>query len=193
MSGPERGKVAIEIGAENWAQELLPELPAEKAAQLGPDRDILFEGLVEFIRRERPEGVDVSTASSEDGVAADAALLLPGARIHIRVTPEVRPTLLDAVKVAAAYILFGGNPAAGGVVLSIDLAYRIFDKATKLDEDELTIVTTLIDLRRGGGSSPTTAELQAALPDLGELERRLEELTEKEVVARDADGWIVNF
>jgi hypothetical protein len=135
----------------------------------------------------------VEVPEDEATVAADAALMLPGARLHIRATPEVGPTVKDVVKIALVYVIAGGSLLAGGVALSIDLGYRMYEKATKLDEQEVTIVMTLLDLRRGKGAPPTTAELGAALPDLEGLDARLEALAEKGVVVEDSGTWAVNF
>jgi hypothetical protein len=186
-NGPE-----LEVDAENWVQELVPGLSSDDVARLGPDRDILFEALVEFVQKERPQGVEVERVTEREAVAADAALLLPGAWIHIRATPELKPTIKDIVSVVVVYVLRGGDPLAGGIALTIDLAYRFFEKATKLDQDELRIVMTLLDLGRGGEGSGTE-KLQQALPDLEGVEERLEELAEKKVVRGDSGGWIVNF
>jgi len=187
------GEPGFEVDAESWLRELLPELPAEEAARLGPDRDILFEALVEFVREERPEGVEVRTEADEEGVAADAALLLPGVRIHVRAKPEAWPTLKDAVKVAVTYAVAGGDPVAGGVALSVDLGYRIIERATRLSTDELAIVMALLDLGRGEEGRPTSARVHAALPELEGVGERLDELAGKEVLAGGPDGWVVNF
>jgi hypothetical protein len=193
MSGAGLPAGGIEVDAENWVERLAPDLPAEDAAALGPDRDILFEALVELVGNGGIEGAVVEMPEDEATVAADAALMLPGARLHIRATPEVGPTVKDLVKIALVYVIAGGSLLAGGVALSIDLGYRMYEKATKLDEQEVRIVMTLLDLRRGQGAPPTMARVEAALPDLEGLDARLAALVGKGVVAEDSGAWAVYF
>jgi hypothetical protein len=184
--------VVLAVDADNWVQEMAPDLPPRDVAQLGPDREIIFEALVEFLQAERPEDLELEVPEDEKGVAADAPLLLPGARIHIRVRPELGPTIKDAVKIAVGYAL-GADPATAGAALSIDLVYRIFTRVTKLEKEEVEIVMMLLDLRRGEGSPPSTAQLGAALPELGDPAGRLEALAEKRVIAEESGGWVVSF
>jgi hypothetical protein len=192
VSSPEQPLPPLTLSAEDWDEQILDPAAAEALAALGPSRDVIFEALVEFLERVDYEGVVVTSDTEGEGVAADAPLLLPGVRIHIGVAAAARAAIVGAVKAAALFALTDGDPVGSGISLTIDFADRILQSVSRLDPEQLTIVIAALDLTRGaGGTLPTSADLRAALPDLGDLEGQLETLAERGVVREQSGRWKV--
>lgn len=179
---------SIEIDAENWPRVLLPDLPEQDVALLGPDRDVIFDALIEVMGRDAPEGVVVSTARDEPSVAADAALLLPGARLHVQTKEATRHLVQGVVRIAALLAISGNEPGGEIIGLSVALASQIIEKASRLDAVELEIAAALASLQRSG-SSPTEADLEELLPEVSDLGDRLSSLRDRGVVSSESSRW----
>lgn len=192
MSAAEPQPGVVDLGADDWVALALPDLSAADRERLGPARDVIFESLVDYVRGSELSGVAVVSPADGGGVSADAALLLSGARVHIQLGAAARQSLLDGLKVLALLALADGKAALVG--FSVDFGSRVLARVTRLDEDELRLVTALAQVNRGaGGSGSTLAELEAELPDEEDLAGRLMRLADKGVVSTEGDRWAVAF
>jgi len=184
----------LEVDAENWVSVLVPDLPAEDAAALGPDQDILFEALAEVLSRGEMDGVAVEVAEGEPTVAADAALFLPGARIHIQATGAAKQLVTGMARLAVFSVLGDVDVDNEVVGASIGAAIELFSKVSRLEPADVEVVAALASLNRGRtGATATDAELRRVLPGVEGLEDRLDALRERGVLERRDDGWAVSL
>jgi len=191
---PDEPGDSLTLDAENWQDELLP---TDEAAALGEiDREIIFDALVAYLEKNGSEDLRVERGEAAgDTLGADAPLLLPGTRIHVRAGSSAREALVRLVRGATVYAIVGG--AAGlAASFSVDLVIGVFEKTSRLSEEEAEIVRTILALRKAEGRPATAEELARALPESqrGELEKHLTALQERKVVIeKDGGGWRVAF
>jgi hypothetical protein len=197
MSGPEPGTGAgsLILDAENWQEELLPDLSPDDREFLSEiDQGIIFDALVEFADR-LSEVMQVRTEGSENAMSADAPWLVPGTRIHIRAGASARETVKRLVRMATVFAIVGvANPAAGFVGLTVDLVLDIFERTSRLSDVEVDIVRSLIELRKSRGDSlPTEADLRRLVPNVKGLTAHLNSLKDRGIITGSRDGWKVAF
>jgi hypothetical protein len=191
-----QGDDQLTLDAETWQRELLPDLSVADAELISElDREIIFDALVEFANREHQGIMLVQTGASQSAMSADAPLLIPGTRIHIQAGAVARDAVKRLVRIAAIFAVVGAsNPSAAFVGLTVDLVLEIFEKTSRLDDVEVDIVRSLMELHKSSGDDfPTKADLGRTLPDVKQLGKRLNSLKARGVVASCEGGWKVTF
>jgi hypothetical protein len=180
----------LTLEAENWQRVLR----VEEAADLGEiHREIIFGALAAYAEQ-GGDGMHVEVADgTEANLSADAPLLLPGTRIHIQVGGSAKAAVKGLVRTAALFALTGSGIPEAAAPLSIDIVLEVFNKISRLSEEEAEIVRTLLFLRRMKGRLPTEEELARTLPGMDDLDDRLSSLRDRKVIVERDGGLRVVF
>ncbi len=186
----ERSAAGWTLNAETWQSQLLS---ADEARELDDAAgEIVFAALVEYARQADVAILDVEEETGEDSLSADAALLVPGTRIHVQAGDTARNTIKGLVRSGVLFVISGDPTAFVG--LSVDLMLGVFGTVSRLNEDEAATVRALLELSRSDGGEPSRQEdLARVLPDLEDRERVVDGLVERGVVAREAGRLRVVF
>jgi hypothetical protein len=187
----------IFIGRSTWPKDLELDLPnADLQSIPAPDREAFFDGLLKFLSLRNDVEIVSDNQDSRLVKGTSAPLLIPKTRIFIRFGDSFHDWYKKLIRTAAMFTIVGNlSPYAAFVGLSLDLAFAVFEKLSRLDEVDRNIVSTILELtKHKGGAKPSTAEVATVLKNLDcDLDARLSSLKSRGILREEEQDWLVVF
>lgn len=160
------------------------------------DKEALFDGMCEFFSRTDGAVIMNIKEESKDRIGATASLLIPGARIFIRFDEAIKTWSKRLIRTVALFAIVGTiNPLYAFAGLSVDFVIGIFEKLSRLDEADVMLVNTILELSKlKEGKLPSTAEIvkEIEAPQKN-VETRLDSLKVRSIIRQKNHGWQVEF
>jgi hypothetical protein len=181
----------FQIGQNTWESDLeLSLLPQDLEYLPSPDRDAIFNGIVEELERKN----FIIERHSDSVIGSSAPLLVPNTRIFVKGNELIREWLIKTTKIISLYVIVGNmDPFSSFAGLTIDLVIDIFEKISLLSDDEVLVINTILNIRKKG-LQPTLKKISGMLKKKDvNVNSVMATLEKKGVIKNNNQRWIVVF
>ena len=184
-------KTEFQIGQSTWESDLDLGLSPQDLRYLpSPDRDAIFNGIVEDLQRKN----FVVEKRTDSVIGSSAPLLVPHTRIFVKGNELGKEWLMKVTKIVSLYAIVGNiDPFSSFAGLTIDLVLAMIAKISLLNDNEVLVINTVLDIKKRGGL-PTLKEINGRLKKKDiKANQVVATLEKKGVLQKDRQMWMVVF